>query len=345
MTTQMLERQTGTYIDAEFARIVDELTRRGFLTGAVGAAALLGLSACGTDSSENSISSPAWSFTDDRGNTVTLPKPPARVAAMADDITTILWGAGLHVVATPMVSSTKGVLESIGATTAQIGAITTFGTANPNSPNLERLTSAKPDLILVNRSDENFNKVGDVNLSRIAPTLAFDVTYADIDDAMSKVDRFVTSCGIVLHNTAERTRYEHCKTELKKALASKPGLRVGAVFDFGQAGLAVNVADQWPWMRMLASLGMTFIHVTGTADATSWQTFSYERVPDLPVDLLLVWSGQTPTNPAWGLMPAVKAGQVLNTSEDVTVTYGQWANLLTQITHAVQNATPGIGPR
>ena len=59
-------------VDHEFARIVDELTRRGFLAGTL-SATVLGVGACASDQSAPSAanSSPGgWSFTDDRGKVV-----------------------------------------------------------------------------------------------------------------------------------------------------------------------------------------------------------------------------------------------------------------------------------
>ncbi|MGH8931797.1 MAG: twin-arginine translocation signal domain-containing protein, partial [Egibacteraceae bacterium] len=59
--------------------LVDDLTRRGFLTSLT-AATLLG--ACGpTATGTDQAADRAWSFTDDRGVSVTLPTRPGRIAA------------------------------------------------------------------------------------------------------------------------------------------------------------------------------------------------------------------------------------------------------------------------
>ena len=71
MTVQSLELPAPG-LHAEWAAIVDELTRRGLLAGGLGTAALLGLAACGSGGHPTAASSAGpWTYTDDLGQRVT----------------------------------------------------------------------------------------------------------------------------------------------------------------------------------------------------------------------------------------------------------------------------------
>ncbi len=76
MTQALLHPDT----DAEFARIVDELTRRGFLAGGLGTAAVLGLAGCGNGTAP--VAAPTTRVVKTTKGPVTVPADPQRVVCL-----------------------------------------------------------------------------------------------------------------------------------------------------------------------------------------------------------------------------------------------------------------------
>jgi len=163
-------------IDAEFARIVDELTRRGFLTGAAGAAVLVGLAGCGSSGSggshTSSLSTRKRTVKTVYGD-VEVPTDPKRIVALYFPEAMALADLGIAPVAVggyfpPLPTYTK-LFKGLPAVTD-----------NNNVPDLEKIAALKPDLIVgdtfsVGASD---NRKRYQQLSAIAPTAIFEWTTA-----------------------------------------------------------------------------------------------------------------------------------------------------------------------
>lgn len=122
---------------------VDDATRRQFLAGVTAAALLAG---CGNDSStsEGSAGPVGWSFTDDRGETITLPARPQRIA-MQEDAAGALLPFGIRPIA---VFGNDLITESPQFEGIDITGIEQFG-AEYGVIDLERLAALDPDLIVV----------------------------------------------------------------------------------------------------------------------------------------------------------------------------------------------------
>lgn len=325
--------------DAEFAEIVDELTRRGFLAGGLGSAVAFGLAACGSpdDDSATSPAATQWSFTDDLGHVTRLPTRPQRVIALAESLTTTLYSAGLTVVGGAMTTSTGGDLQYLGMPQSAIEAIVQVN--SENDLKLETLAAAKPDLLIdavQNGRSGSLDKYP--TLTKFAPVVAVDLQTATLDAAMGTVHRLVTSLGVTtLTDKKDQDRYEDLAGQLTSALAAKPGLRVAFCWS-GPDGINVSTESQWSYMRTLAALGMRYtpVHV-GAADY--WQTFSWEQAADIQADLLVLWNGGVPTNPAWRTMPAVRAKQFVDLSDKWFLTsYGRYADNLAALLDVVRSA-------
>lgn len=329
----------GVDLDAEFARIVDELTRRGFLAGGLGAAAVLGLSACGTDSSGHSSGSSAWSFTDDSGRTVHLSRTPRRVATLFDDAATTLWPAGLHTVATSMVGGTKELLLSEGASSDEVAAIVPIGAAG-GKINLEALTHAQPDLMVAPIIGGKLVTAAPLDtLIQIAPVIGLPLLGASLDQAMQSVRRLTGALGIEEADKQDQREYRSRAEGLQKAMRDSPGLRVGFYWA-DDTNIYISVVDEWGYLKTLSALGMQFVPAQA-ASGDFWQTISWENAPSIPVDLLVRWNGREPDSPTWKLLPAVKAGQEIDMSDKWRVTsYAAYAANLAALTTAVADSRP-----
>jgi len=338
-TIGLLDR-SRTAIDTEFARIVDELTRRGFLTGAAGAAALVGLSACGDQSSSGRGHKDMWTFADDTGHQVSLPSAPKRVAALNDPLGESLWSAGIHVIAT---RSRDSAFEKVGATPAELDAVVYFAKAN-GLPDLELLATARPDLIVDNTSDgHSLDAVSKApQISTIAPVVGINQNSQSFDEAMASIGRLATALGVATADSTARRDYQDQVRKLSAALDAKPGLRVAFLFG-GTDGLRLEVADQWPGLRTLTDLGM---NIEPASASGAFSDLSWENAPDLRADAL-VWVAElpVPTQPLWQRMPAIKAGQFLNLQAQMNLlTYANYTQVLGHITTLVQRSQPGVAP-
>lgn len=327
-------------IDTEFARIVDELTRRGFLAGGLGTAALAALAACGSsDPADGSSSGPAgpWSYTDDTGQRIDLPARPVRIAVLGDSLGASLWAAGLHVIASP---GQDAVYTEVGVSAEQLAGIATFGTEDGQSYNVEALLKARPDLIVGNADGHAvFALKSQPELAKVAPVLGLNLQTQSFTDIMASIDRFVGAAGAV-DDSASKQQYQAQADRLETAVATKPGLRMVACFDLGADGLGLEIVERWPELQTLTALGMNVTPATGAADQY-FTTISWENVPDIKADLLVnvAGSGKLPANPAWSKMSAVQAGQVLNVGSALSLyTYANYAEIFTRLTSAVTAA-------
>lgn len=343
--------------DTEFARIVDELTRRGFLAGGLGSAALLGLASCGssgpTDPSSSAAAAP-WSFTDDLGNTTTLPHRPTRIASLWDSTTATLWAAGLRqIVASQLADGNDPTLAAAHVVRTGMKRLSVGNTAQVD---VEALAAAAPDLIIDITADGALATTSQQpQISKIAPVIGLNGDGPDVLAVIANAERLVRALGVPVADAADRERYDAAAARFSAALAAKPGLRVAFCWTDGSDTLYLYPPDgsaSDPWLPTLAKLGMQFTPVQASTapDAGGFGTVSWELVADLPVDLLFQTGGTWPIkNAGWKHMPAVRAGQAHNTDGWAAgwylTDYANYADLLDLLTAVVEKSQPGIGPR
>ncbi|MCS0605559.1 ABC transporter substrate-binding protein [Streptomyces sp. LP11] len=320
-------------------------TRRGLLAGGLGAAALFGLSACGSDDSSSSGGSggEAWSFTDDRGRTVRLSRRPKRIAFLTDTVGASLWAAGLHPVAAT--DSGQGIVKAVGPDWSGVAKIYSAD----KGVRLEALAQARPDLLIDAVQPDGTLQVASQlpEVSKIAPVVGLS-TYRSIERIAGTADRLTRSLGGRLTDSAAKERYQQAGSRLRKAVAANRDLRVGFVFGIDKNTIGVMNPDTWAVLKTVSALGMRLLPVPGGKDNTYSQAVSWENVPSLPADLL-VWavSDPLPDNPLWKRAPAVRAGQLWKPELASWYAYS-WENftvLLDGLATHVHSARAGVGPR
>lgn len=335
-------------VDARFHRIVDELTRRGFISGGLSAAALLGLAACTTDdtgdgrSAADPAASTAWTYTDDLGREIGLPSTPARIAVLSDGPAATLWAAGLHVVAAPLADGNRPFLTGAGVPGTGVTAL-----GAENRMNVEKLAAARPDLIIDTVDAGTLRATSkQPQIAKIAPVLGLDGTGPDVDAIIDRAHRIVAALGIAAADGQAHADCRAAETRLTKALAAKPGLRAMFCFANGDNGLDIMIADKWPFMQTLAGLGLR-LEEAGTGGNGYFTEVSWENVPTLPVDLVVYTGlGLPGTNPGWQAMPAVKAGQYLDSGVGwYAYYYANYVTMLDTLTAAIAKADTEVGPR
>ncbi len=171
MTTTLIT-PPGTDTDAEFLHIVDELTRRGFLTGGLGAAALLGLAGC-TDDDSSAPPSPTTRKVKGAYGEVELPPNPKRIVALSKAaVSTLL---DLRIVPVGVDEGEADV--ALPQYQAKIKPLPTVGTYGQFS--VEKIAALKPDLLI--SYDTYIDKKLYPQVKGIVPTFALKTDEGNVD--------------------------------------------------------------------------------------------------------------------------------------------------------------------
>jgi iron complex transport system substrate-binding protein len=155
-----------THTDSEFQRIVDELTRRGFIAGAAGTAAMLGLAACGgNEQAPTTTSAPGATISHEHGST-TVPPNPQRVVTVGYNDQDFVLALGVVPIATRGWYENYNTLPWVAKATAGRGVSHAAGS---DEINFEAIAAAAPDVILA--LYEDIDGKAYKRLSAIAPTV------------------------------------------------------------------------------------------------------------------------------------------------------------------------------
>jgi iron complex transport system substrate-binding protein len=309
------------------------MTRRTAIAAGMGASvSAAGLTAMATTMVSAAQSTPAvapgntgeWSFTDDRGVTVTLPTSPQNIAGHAR-VAGALFDYGITI---PIV---LGALEHAdGSPIAELGDYppdnaTWLGNGFEEF-DLEQVLAAAPDVFITVRfpfaSEESDLLWGIPNEMRDAleaqiPIIAIDVSGNTIVSFMQRFEDLAVALGAdpgAVGADDDKARFDAAQEEMRAALAEKPGLTVTA-FSAGEEFYLIN-PDLTPEFLLYRDLGMTFLYIED--DPLQFQLISWEQVGDFSPDLFLkdareaalTYEQIAEQQPIWSTLPAVQAGQL-----------------------------------
>jgi iron complex transport system substrate-binding protein len=334
---------------------VDDLTRRGFLASATAAALLTACTSAST--SNNQAGTGEWSFTDDRGTTVTLPSRPTRIAAF-DNAAAALLSLGVRPLAIfgsgPLDQnppSLKGLdltgIESAGETYGEV--------------NVEKLAALDIDLVVTAFDPRQAGPIfgfvqGPVQgqVEQVAPIVAINAI-EDLEEVIRRFEDLAVSLGAdsqAPEVMAARQRLDDARADLRAAATAKPGLLALAVLAGPSEGISFLRPAQWPTVRQLQQLGLDIVVPEGGAVDVNediagffYESLSLEQAGKYPADLLLL--NQTePQDMAgvatWDALPAVQAGQLVGFNAVSKWVYHQQADELEAIAAAVRAANPNL---
>lgn len=342
-------------VDAEFARIVDELSRRGFLGGVAGAALLLGgCSAAGSADSEASpaSSAPATQTIKTKYGDVTAPASPARVVCV--DVYTV--SALLDVGFTP-VGVGDGALDVMQAKyDSAYQSIAKVASAD-DEVNVEAIVALSPDLIL--GVDYPYIAQVRTQLAGIAPTAIF--TWDTSGDWAPMATAAATAVGRGSEGQALEAQYHQRADQIRAQYAD---LLSTARFDLVTAG----GGQAYVWLPdsgvagVLAAAGVQFASaskgpgVEASADdlASGFKAISYEQLSVLDDATAIIALG-TPSGAmdpdskamtkeaVFARLPAAKAGQVSAFVNFFPFSFGQALAALEELTAALDRLEHGSG--
>ncbi len=271
------------------------------LAGAGGLAGLL--AACGSGGSgggageaaaEGASSAPAgpWSFTDDRGQTVTLDAVPQRIVGYADQVSA-LWGFGI---APTGVWHRYQLDQDLNFADRDTSGVTVLGTTY-GEIDLEALAGLAPDLLVVPGYPADSSGVLGEQLFSFADQAQ--------QDSAAKIAPIVaiaqkgTSEGVIARNAelAESLGADPSSADLVQAQAdweaacervratASKGLVVGALYATPSDGMYWAKASDDPGLAFYESLGVQFLPLT--TSEYYWETASWENAAQYTPDVVL----------------------------------------------------------
>ncbi|MGH3777227.1 MAG: hypothetical protein ACRDRR_16110 [Pseudonocardiaceae bacterium] len=344
MTTMLLDRPDP---------IRDDLTRRRLLGAGLGAGVGLALTGCTSNEpaaapSASPTAEAGWSFTDDRGTTVSLPARPQRIAAYE------IAAGPLRFLGAPVVAVFGGrpLDQSAHLDGLDLAGISSAG-AVIGEVNYEVLIELEVDLIVtLFNADQpavfGFNDApAQAKAERIAPIVALDGT----EDRGATMTRFVDLASSVGADqqapalSAARRRYTDAQEAMRAATAAKPGLRALAIRLDPQAGTVTFIGpyELYPQLQQFADLGLDLAEFTGGRETASLEEISKYRGDLLLVDAFSNLPAVAEL-PLWTELPAVKAGQTVPFQPLARYRHDQVAAEIEAVVAAVRAANAALVP-
>ncbi|MCD0444738.1 ABC transporter substrate-binding protein [Glycomyces sp. A-F 0318] len=324
------------------------LNRRNLFTAtAVGGAALLG--ACGTGADEDG-GGDAWTYTDDRGETVELGGAPAVVVAFTG-LAASLHDYGVEVAAVfgPTVTADGGPDPQAGRLPVNdleiIGNV--FGEFD-----LEAYAALGPDL-LVSHHYEGFplwyvpeERIGQIE--ELAPSIGVQVSDSTLGEVLDRHTRLAEALGADLdsaENAAAADRYDAAVEAVRAAATANP-ITILACNAYGENFSIANPPD-FTVLATCAELGVDLVVPEAPADGGYWEPLSWENADKYDADLIFLdaRSGnlQAPDlvdYPTWNAISGVAAGQVFAWNSEPVFSHVGAAEILEAIAQAITEAEP-----
>ena len=262
--------------------------------GALAAAlALTILSACGSSQSDDAGSEAGpWTFTDGRGEKITLDETPDRVVAQSS-IAGALVELGVDVVGTfgPL-KTEDGSLDpqAAGVDPSKVTDVT--GGGEYGTLDLEKMAELKPDLVITNMyikpelwylNDETAKDV-----QKLAPILAINYQGLDLVQTLDEVEDVAAALGADLDAPSTVAAHEAFDaasarlTAVGEKLGDRTVLPVSATADLLYAG----DPKQFPDIAYYQSIGLPIEDVTPKGDSY-WDELSWEKSDKYDSDVAL----------------------------------------------------------
>lgn len=344
MTTARMTRRTAISIGA------------GVGLSAIASTAGLGSSAAAQATpSASPASGDSWSFTDDRGVTVTLPQPPQRIAGHARVAGALFdYGIPIPIVLGKLQNEDGSPVNELGDYRAD--DVVWLGNGFEEL-DIEKVIAAEPDLFITVRfpfaSEESDllwgipNETRDLLESQV-PIIAIDVSGNSLESFMQRFEELATTLGAdpaAVGADADKAAFETAREDLQTALAGKPDLTV-TVFSSGESLYIIN-PEITPELLLYSDLGMTFLYDEN--DPLQFQQISWERIGDYSPDLFLNDAREAAATyeeleeqPLWNMLPAVQAGQTGYWRAGVRPTYRGFNPVITEMIEVVRESRDDV---
>jgi iron complex transport system substrate-binding protein len=336
------------------------LSRRTMLGATLGVAATSALLSGSTIAQESTpAASPEidrpWSFTDDKGVTVSLETRPERIVADVNAAAP-LWDFGIRPVA---------VFGWNASETGDFGPA--GGNIDPNQVDvvgdpvetiqLEKTIVAQPDLLITVTwtpdDPTEYWSIGTEVLPQvleIAPLIAISAT-GSADVNTERFAELAVALGADLETpelVEAKARYDQALADFPAAAAGQSSLRV--LFIYAAEGESIYVANPIDWadLTLYQSLGLNIVQPE-VEPGTFWEELSTELANKYPADIIFhstrpgtMTPDELAAHPTLGQHPAVKAGQIGAWNQDFIMSYQGMTDALETTIATVSASTPVI---
>ncbi|MEV5243500.1 ABC transporter substrate-binding protein [Streptomyces cinnamoneus] len=328
-------------------------TRRSLLTagGALGIGALLTACGGGTSSSDGASDTDkggAWTFKDDRGQTVKRDRTPQRIVAFTGTAAA-LHDFGVECVGVFGPTKLKDGKPDPQAGDLDVDKLTVLGNAWGEF-NIEKYAGLRADLLVSNMFEpEALWYVPEESKKKIlglAPSVGLTAARVPMLEPIKRYAALAESLGADLKAkkvTDAKARFEAAAETLRKAAKANP---VKVMAASGSADLfyvsnpAVN-AD----LMYFRELGVDFVVPEKLDQGGYFESLSWENADKYQADLVLLDSRTSAlqpkdlaAKPTWEKLPAVKAGQVSPWLSEPRFSYAGCAPLLEALASAIEKA-------
>ncbi|SEL15340.1 ABC transporter substrate-binding protein [Nonomuraea pusilla] len=326
------------------------LARRGFLAATAGLAALA-LPGCGGQrpaaapgsTAQGSTAGP-WTFTDDRGEKLDLPRRPARVVAQVG-AAAALWDFGVRPVA---VFGPHKLAD--GAKDPQVGNVDITkveGLGNVwDEFNVEKYISLQPDLLVSSMYVKGalwyVPEKSKATIEQVAPTVGIQLTGRSASQVIGRYEELAASLGADMKGVAE------AKDRMRAAtaqLARFKDLRVLLMSGGADAMWVVN-PPEYPDIVHLTENGLNVVKPDKVDEGGFFQTLSWENADAYEADVILhdtrtqaLKPEEMKAKPTFADLPAVKAGQLYPWRAEAPFSYQGYAGFLEELVANLEKAS------
>lgn len=341
---------------------MQDVSRRAFFSVAGGAAAVLGLAACGGGGDAESggpggadTATGPWEYTDDLGKKISLPQRPQRVVAYVSGAAA-LWDFGVRPLGLYGPSKNEDGTPNLQAGNIDLAAVTPVGGEDYNGLPLEKLAALKPDLLIASLNGPTAEsrwviKDDIAQIEQICPVYSIQESAKPLPDIISAYETLAQRLGGDVSApaiTQAKTTFQAAGDELKRSLAEKPGLRV----EFAYAdtdGFYVASPKFYSTLIWYSQLGMGIARKDDPKEDFLEQ-LSWETVAKYPADLICtdIRTFSLPQDqiiaqfPTFANLPAVKAGQLGGYNGEPRFSYQTAVAEVQNLTASVRKSRTGV---
>lgn len=323
----------GDHAAAGMAQAATRLSRRHLMAAGAAGLALAragwrrGLTAAAAEATPAASPAEGWSFTDDAGQTVTLPARPQRVVADLNAAAP-LWDFGIRPVAV------CGWTTDTDAAWGNVDRATPVITASRESsePSIEQLLALDADLFVTiywggddNPYEWSFPDPASYERTRqIVPVVAISAT----GSADANTQRFAELAGLLGADltspelVAAKAAYDAEAAAFQALANSKSDLTTLFVYADGQFEY-VAYPPPWADLAMYERFGLNIVVPNDVNEGEYWKELSPEQARLYQTDVLFQSTRvgvftleQLTAHPTYGQLPAVKAGQMGSWNQD-----------------------------
>ncbi|MFC7340462.1 ABC transporter substrate-binding protein [Saccharopolyspora griseoalba] len=310
--------------------------------------AVSALTACGPAAPAGETGS-GWSFTDDRGITVTRPEQPRRIVAQVS-AAAALEDFGVDVAGTfgPLVRDDGTVEpEAAGLDPAKVTDVTGPGYGEVN---LERLASVHPDLVVSGKYAEypglwHLVEEQERKVTEFAPTVGVQQSGLSLPEAIGEYERLARALGGDVDSERVRAdeRAFHAAADRLRGIGERMRAEGRSILGIGgtKQEFFVVVPQRNPDLDYYArELGLPIIAPENPDEATGgyFERLSWEKADAYRGDVLL-WDAreasmrpeQMKRNPVFAATPAAAANKFVEWDAVAPLSYASYARIMNEL--------------